>query len=115
MTKAEREANIRSRLTTQEWTLIRQFVCLRRALGLPQRAVDDRVGSTDFIEKLEAGIRRASTKTLVEWTEALGAQLVLVPRDIPITELYGWATKRLPPTPSGARLTAADRYAMPST
>lgn len=95
------------RLPEEAWNLIAQYAWLRRMRGLPQRALDDRIGSSCYVEKLEAGTRNPSLKTLVEWAQALGATLVLVPIPGP--------QKRMPPTPSGAGLTAADLHPAPST
>ena len=95
------------RMPAEAWNLIAQYAWLRRMRGLPQRAVDDRIGSSCYVEKLEAGVRNPSLKTLIEWAQALGATLVLVPTPGP--------GKRLPPSRSGAGLTAADLHPVPST
>lgn len=96
-----------TRLPEEAWNLIAQYAWLRRVRGLPQRAVDDLIGSSCYVEKLEAGVRNPSLKTLCEWAQALGGTLVLVP--VP------GRNERMSPTRSGAALTAADRYAVPST
>lgn len=92
----------KTRLSADEWHLIAQYVWLRRVRGFPQRELDERIGSDSYIEKLEAGVRSPSLKTLIEWAQALNARLVLVAN--PSTD------GRMPPTRSGAALTAADRH-----
>lgn len=96
-----------TRLPEEAWNLIAQFIWLRKVRGFPQRALDDEIGMNCYIEKLEAGTRNPSLKSLCEWAQALNATLVLVPRPGP--------DKRMAPTRSGAAITAADRHAVPTT
>ena len=97
-----------TRLPEEAWNLIAQYAWLRRVRNLPQRAVDDLIGSSCYVEKLEAGVRNPSLKTLCEWAAALGGTLVLVPNPLRRNE-------RMAPTRSGGALTAADRHAVPTT
>ena len=96
-----------TRMQEAEWSVISQYMWLRKIRGHSQRALDDLIGSSCYIEKLEAGMRNPSLKTLTEWAQALGGMLVLVP--LPGKQV------RLPPTRSGAALTMADRHTAPST
>ena len=97
-----------TRLPEEAWNLIAQFIWLRTVRGYPQRAVDDLIGSSCYVEKLESGVRNPSLKTLCEWASAIGGTLVLVPNPLGRRE-------RMSPQRSGAALTAADRHAVPTT
>ncbi len=90
-------------LTAAERQLYAQFVLLRKALGLPQRALDDRIGFTCYVEKLEAGTRRASSKALLEWAEGLGARLILLP-PIALEQVEAMRGRRMRPAQSGAHV-----------
>lgn len=81
----------------------------RRALGLRQLELDDKIGCAGgLVGKWECGDRKASLVSLVMWAEALGCQIALSTTSVPIPlDKTGEALESLVKARCGLRLVAA--------
>jgi len=78
----------------------------RRALGLRQLELDDKIGCAGgLVGKWECGDRKASLVSLVMWAEALGCQIALSTTSVPIPlDKTGEALESLVKARCGLRL-----------